>query len=478
VLELVDGRDYTKNDLTRLVDATAWYGSRGGGLAGRKDPHRMSDQESYCYSFAGARALDHIHDLRAMRGGPADDLQARTRDALISFCSAHRSGGEDYTVKQQILDRINRVVETFGRDVAEALPGRDGLLVPAGLPPGDWPVAVNDPDLSEGLAEVTSDDAVRTTCAVEAAENRTTCLDRTHRLWVRGPLPAGVYAIRPGAPSESDGPSVEESEHGLTLSNADGVVRFDAWNGGAIAEWRVGGFAPYRAVGALTANVQWQDAPLLDEVRGDVSWRRAAGAVVVECAFGLEDLKVTRRWRVGQDLQSCHADVRFNGRTFRYLAPFSYRLEPRAFGGTGQVLMVAEGCADVSSEPLMTPHNVHHLGSELLGFAGPGGLASIAVNRLCASPILRRNPLSGAFVLMDSRPIGHADDAFPYEFAQEPVFEATLRLEPGGDADTFRAWQTCHDHPPMARGAAPHLAQAEMSWMDQFPHISEVNPYF
>jgi hypothetical protein len=32
-LQLIDGRDYTKNDLTRLVDGCAWYDTEGGGLA-------------------------------------------------------------------------------------------------------------------------------------------------------------------------------------------------------------------------------------------------------------------------------------------------------------------------------------------------------------------------------------------------------------------------------------------------------------
>ena len=482
VLDLVDGRDYTKNDLTRLVDATAWWGARGGGLAGRRDPHRMSDQESYTYSFAGARALDHFRDLRVHRGTLPDDdpeLVARTRDVLISFCSAHRSGGEDFTVKQQLLDRVNRAIAAF-HDEAKAALGQDRrLFLPAGLPSGYWPIPANDDTLVAGTARLKSPDGNDTLAIIEQSASAVACLDRTHRVWLRGPCEPGLYSLKPltGADTSSS-LQVEETEDGLLLTASDGLLRFDAWNAGRIADWQVGGFAPYRELGAIEARVHWQDSPLLDEVRCELSAERVNAGIVVSSEFDLEDLTVRRSWRVTDDLRCCQLDVRFEGRNFQYLAPFSYRLEPRAFGRDGKILMVAEGYTEASAEPLMVSDSVHHLGSELIGFAGRGGVAGLAVNRLCSSPILRRNPLSGTFILMDSRPVGHSDDAFAYTFAQEPVFEATLRIEPGGDLDSFKGWQSFHSHPPIAWGGTPYLKQADLPWMAEYPHISEVNPYF
>ena len=479
-LELVDGRDYTKNDLTRLVDATGWHGRPSGGLAGRQDPHRLSDQESYCYSMAGAKALGHLTDLRkhAGRGDGDSELVARTKDVLISFCSAHRSGGEDYTVKQQILDRINRAVEAFGAEAARSLPGDASLFVPVDLPAGQWPVPVN---LNRDIAPAV--DIVRGTAKAaqgyfEQAANDIACLRRTHRLWIRGPLPAGMYELRPSAVPSPSALTVQETADGLRIVGADGEISFEKWNAGGLSRWQVGGFSPYRQAGAIEAVTTWQDAPLLDEVRGELRWRAIPGGIEVTCDVMLEELAVTRRWRVSDDLRCCQADVRFGQRTFSYLQPFSYRLSAPAFGAGGKIVMIAEGHTDVATEPLMVSDNVHHLGAELIGFMGTGGLTTMAVNRACCSPILRRHPLSGQFILMDSRPIGHSDNAFAYQFAQSPAFEATLRLEPGATVDTFSRWQEVQLHLPLVKGAGAYLAPAQLEWMKQHPHISEVNPYF
>ena len=113
--------------------------------------------------------------------------------------------------------------------------------MPVALPAGTWPVAVNDGSLAKGAAEIVSGESVQATGAIEADENRTACLDRTHLLWIRGPLESGTYAVRPSgnAPATAD-VRVEESADGLVLRRADRLIRFDAWNGGCITAADVG----------------------------------------------------------------------------------------------------------------------------------------------------------------------------------------------------------------------------------------------
>jgi len=481
-LELIDGRDYTKNDLTRLVDACAWHGGKRGGLSGRKDPHRMSDQESYCYSFAGARALQHTADLTAA-AGPPPDFEAREKDVAISFCSAHRSGGEEYTVKQQVLDRVNRAIEQMHAAHAAALGEADELLLPADLPAGAWPVPLHLPD-APGPVAVEMLAGVRRVGAgwAEPAALRINCLRRTHRLWIDGPVPAGRYALRLGE-ADADAaaaPAVQvaEDDASLTLRAGDAEIVLDRLHGGTIAAWSVEGFAPFAHVGRVEMNAHWQDAPLLDEVPCEMQWRPAGGGVSVDCRMEVEDIAVTRRYRLSADLRTCQTDVHVHDRRFSYLSPLAYRLRSAALGPAARSILVAEGHTEIVAEPLAVPHNVHHLGSEMVGFLGCGGLAALAVDRLVSSPILRREPLSGELVLMDSRPIGPSDNAYPYTFAAEPVLEATLRIAPGGDAEAFAAWQACTTRRPITSLGEPTIVPAELDWMAAWPHVSEVNPYF
>lgn len=473
-LELVDGRDYTKNDLTRLVDACGWHGSAGAALSGRKDPHRMSDQESYSHAFTAARAWQHLRDLST----PEDQLLPRTKDVLISFCSAHRSGGEELTIKQQLLDRANRVVKAFNVRFPAAF-GADTLLLRKALPSGWWPVPFRHPRAPAGYA-IFSRNRLLSKAWTEEAPCRIASLARTHQLWLKGPLPAGRHTLVAfPAIQRARGLRVRQDETGLTIRTPRGHIRFDALNGGHLAEWCVDGFSPFAAFGRIELATAWQDAPLCDETLTAFSWEIGAWGVRVECRYPVGEVPVHRAWVVTGDLLCCQARVRFGHRRFQFLSPGAYRLDPKTFGKSARCVMVAEGDTRLASEPLRVFHNVHHLGSEGIGFLGEKGLAGLAVNRLVSSPILRRNPLSGTFLLMDSRPVGAADEAHPYEFAEEPVFEATLRLAPGATQKrTFAAWQSFHDHPPLVGAGNSPFVEATPEWAGGIPHISEVNPHF
>ncbi len=473
-VELVDGRDYTKNDLTRLVDACGWHNSASAALTGRRDPHRMSDQESYSHSFAGAKAWLHLRDLSF----PSEKLRPLTKDVLISFCSAHRSGGEEFTVKQQVLDRVNRIVETFRSSRASAL-GSDALLLPAGLPPGAWPVALRLARAPAGYA-LSLGKRLRSVGWLEKAPCRVASFARTHLLWVKGPLPAGRYTLKPilRAP-RLGGITIQRDAAVLTLRTRQGRLRFDALNGGNLAEWTVAGLSPFVGFGRIAMAAAWQDAPLCDEIPARLTWKTGPWGVRVEARLTIDGIPIQRVWVVSDDLRCCQARIRFGHRRFQFLSPCAYQLDSAAFGKSARSLMVAEGHTRIASEPLRAFHNVHHLGSELIGFAGGKGLCGMAVNRLVSSPILRRHPISGEFLLMESRPVGAADEAHPYEFAEDPVFEVTLRLAPGARGrDAFPAWQSFHEHPPLPGLGEPCLIPSAPEWTRSIPHLSTVNPHF
>ncbi|OPZ92804.1 MAG: hypothetical protein BWY73_00626 [candidate division TA06 bacterium ADurb.Bin417] len=272
---------------------------------------------------------------------------------------------------------------------------------------------------------------------------------------------------------------MRESETGLRLEGRSGYLGLDRFNGGGLAGWELRSFAPFARLGRLEFNSRWQEAPLVDEVPARFTWRTLPFGVQVRADFRIGGLDFRRTWLVANDLATCQMRLHCFHRSFSYLAPAVYRLNPAAFGRRGRFLMVAEGGTRVAAEPLARFHQIHHLGSELVGFAAAGGLAGLAVNRLVSSPILRRRPLSGTFILMDSRPIGAADNAYPYQFAREPELELTLRLAVGSEPlPTFRAWQSFQDRPALLRFGRPPLQPSRLEWTKEIAGLTEVNPYF
>lgn len=472
-VELVDGRDYTKNDLTRLVDACGWHHSNSKDLSGRKDPHRLSDEESYSHSFAGAKAWQHLHDL-----GGDERMESHTKDMLISFCSAHRSGGEEFTVKQQLLDRVNRVVEAF-QIRRERVLGEEEILLPSGIPKGSWPIALRLNKAPAGY-EILSDGKKIGSGWVEKSPQKVASFERTHLFWITGPIPPGHYTLKTVSRVKiSNEIKITREETSLTLQSKDGFLRIDTLHGGNLGAWTVKGFSPFVSLGRLELASTWQDAPLCNEVSAKTTWRRVPDGVHVDCHLTVGNVPIRRSWWVSSDLRCCRLRTLFHHRQFQYLAPCSYHLNSQAFGRKGRFVMIAEGHTQIASEPLMEFHNMHHLGSELLGFSGKRGLLGLSTNRLTSSPILRRHPLSGTFVLMDSRPIGAADEAHPYEFAEDPVLEIIFRLEPAPFKNkTFASWQSFQNHPPIPGAGLSTLLKVEPDWSKNIPHISQVNPHF
>jgi hypothetical protein len=429
--------------------------------------------------MAGARACDHLRDLQDLASDAAPALPPSLRDVLISFASPHRSGGTEFTVKQQVLDRVDRALVRY-REVASCLPD-DALYLPAALPAGQHPVPLR---FGQGPARpvaLRADDGPTLAAELTAAPLVRTGLERSHCLWLQGPAALGVYRLAdaPHATAGATGITVDEHADGLTLTCEGRTVTFDRWNGGNIRAWSVDGFAPFASVGGIRLNARWQDAPVLDEVDASFTVSHSAAGITVEARLTLEDIVVVKQWEMRDGLTCCRHSVRLEERQFSYLEPFAYRLDTAAFGEAGQVVMVAEGGDRVAAESMRSPHHIHHLGASLVGFVGAGGAAGIAVNRLCASPILRRNPWSGQFIMMDARPIGAADNAYAYTFAETPVFEAVLRVCPGGDAASVSGWQTLYTHPPVpAPNLSPLRTSEHLAWTVQHPHISTVNPYF
>lgn len=482
-LEILDGRDYTKNDLTRLVDACAWYNCLHTGLAGRTDPHRMTDEESYCYSYAGAKAIGMLQDLKneGLITLDSESLEKSNKDVCISFCSAHRSGGSDFTVKQQVLDRINRVIETYQENIQENLT-KDQLWFPMDLPNGLWPIALNLEDHYSENEKYTfvNSEGRKVNAYLEDTPLERNSLQRTHRLWLEGPIKKGNYSIlKHGEASIKKDLTIEQDECSFIIRSNDSILNIEKINGGNISLWEVSGFNPFQKLGGCEFNTKWQNAPSCDEVHSELDYFMTSWGIKVVLKMTSEELVMTKSYQISADLNMIQYDISFDKQSFAYLQPLSYRLNPSAFGNNSQVVMIAEGGNKISKEPMHINNNVHHLGSEMIGFLGHKGLLGMSINRLISSPILRRHPYSGEFVLMDSRPINAADSAHVYTFSKKPVLECTIRLSPGlCDLNDFANWQKFHNSTPQSSLGKPTLKPAEMEWMKEYPHISEVNPYF